>query len=60
MIAEKASDLILGLPPLPAERVAVWQDPEWRTRQRVGAPARRLDDGARPAPGCVDMLGEAR
>jgi choline dehydrogenase len=38
MIAEKASDLILGRPPLPAEDVPVWEDPHWRERQREGAP----------------------
>jgi choline dehydrogenase len=34
MIAEKASDLIRGLPPLPAAEAAVWIHPQWQTRQR--------------------------
>ncbi|HET6467615.1 MAG TPA: choline dehydrogenase [Geminicoccaceae bacterium] len=34
MLAEKASDLILGREPLPPERVPVWEAPDWRTRQR--------------------------
>ena len=36
MLAEKASDMILGLPPLPATPVPVWEAPDWATRQRVG------------------------
>jgi choline dehydrogenase len=40
MLAEKASDMILGLPPLPAESVPVWEAPDWRHSQREGvAPA---------------------
>ena len=35
MIAEKASDLILGRPPLPRLDVPVWEG-EWQTRQRCG------------------------
>jgi choline dehydrogenase len=34
MIGEKASDLILGLEPLPASNVPVFVAPEWETRQR--------------------------
>ena len=34
MIAEKASDLIRGLPPLPAVDVPVWIHPQWQTQQR--------------------------
>lgn len=34
MIAEKASDLIRGLPPLPASDAPVWIHPQWQTRQR--------------------------
>lgn len=34
MIAEKASDLIRGLPPLPAAEASVWIHPQWQTRQR--------------------------
>ena len=36
MLAEKASDLILSLPPLPATPVPVWEAPHWQTRQREG------------------------
>lgn len=42
MLAEKAADMILGRPPLPALRVPVWEAPNWRTAQRPGRPARRL------------------
>lgn len=34
MIAEKASDLIRGLPALPALDAPVWIHPHWQTRQR--------------------------
>ncbi|MVV50587.1 choline dehydrogenase [Pseudomonas sp. PB120] len=34
MIAEKASDLIRGLPPLPGSEALVWVHPQWQTRQR--------------------------
>ncbi|WP_085718517.1 choline dehydrogenase [Pseudomonas sp. B28(2017)] len=34
MIAEKASDLIRGLPPLPAIDAPVWIHPQWQTQQR--------------------------
>ncbi|WP_223592175.1 choline dehydrogenase [Pseudomonas sp. A-R-19] len=34
MIAEKASDLIRGLPPLPPVDVPVWIHPQWQTQQR--------------------------
>lgn len=34
MIAEKASDLIRGLQPLPASDAPVWIHPQWQTRQR--------------------------
>ena len=34
MIAEKLSDAILGAPPLPPLDVAVWQNPNYETRQR--------------------------
>ncbi|WP_085726816.1 choline dehydrogenase [Pseudomonas sp. R37(2017)] len=34
MIAEKASDMIRGRPPLPGSKAAVWTHPQWRTRQR--------------------------
>ena len=40
MIAEKAADLIRGLPPLPPVEVDFHVDEEWRTRSRPGAPAR--------------------
>ena len=34
MLAEKAADMIAGLPPLPREEVPVYVAPEWETRQR--------------------------
>jgi choline dehydrogenase len=34
MIAEKVSDLLLGKSALPRESPAVWQHPQWATRQR--------------------------
>lgn len=34
MIAEKASDMIRGRPPLPASGAPVWIHPQWQTRQR--------------------------
>jgi choline dehydrogenase len=34
MIAEKASDMIRGQPPLPPKPVPVWICPDWQTRQR--------------------------
>lgn len=34
MIAEKLSDAILGGPPLPRAETAIWQNPDWETRQR--------------------------
>ena len=37
MLAEKASDMILGLPPLAATPVPVWEAPDWRNRQREAA-----------------------
>ena len=37
MLAEKAADMILGLPPLPSTPVPVWEAPDWRTRQREAA-----------------------
>ncbi|UVJ46405.1 choline dehydrogenase [Pseudomonas sp. LS1212] len=34
MIAEKASDMILNLPPLPKAQVPVWIHPHWRSQPR--------------------------
>lgn len=34
MVAEKAADMILGNPPLPAENVPVVEDKNWQTEQR--------------------------
>lgn len=42
MIAEKAVDLIRGVPPLPASDVDYYQAPGWETRQRPGEPLRVL------------------
>jgi len=40
MVAEKASDMVLGKSPLPASNAPSWIDPEWETRQRSGTPLR--------------------
>ena len=40
MVAEKAADLILEAPALPAGKVAVWTPDAWETTQRVGQPVR--------------------
>lgn len=45
MLAERASDLVLGRPPLPPADVPVWIDEDWRQRQRPGAPERSLPHG---------------
>ena len=42
MLAEKAADLILGVPPLPPADAPVWEAPDWRTRQRPGEARRPL------------------
>ncbi|OMH39297.1 choline dehydrogenase [Motiliproteus sp. MSK22-1] len=42
MVAEKAADMILGKAPLPEANVAVWIDPEWQQRQRIGKQKRAL------------------
>jgi choline dehydrogenase len=34
MVGEKAADMILGRPPLPASNVEPWVHPEWREKQR--------------------------
>ena len=34
MVGEKAADMILGKPPLPASNVEPWMHPEWREKQR--------------------------
>ena len=44
MLAEKAADLILGRPPPPASGAGLGA-PDWRTRQRPGAPAEALARG---------------
>lgn len=43
MTAEKAADLIRGRDPLPPSNAPVWTDPEWESRQRPGAPERRVE-----------------
>ena len=45
MLAEKAADLILGRPTLPASNAPVWEAPDWRTRQRPGAAVEALARG---------------
>jgi choline dehydrogenase len=42
MLAEKAADLIRGLPPPAPADVPVWEVPDWRTRQRTGTPKQPL------------------
>ena len=42
MVAERASDLIRGMAPLPPSNAPAWFDPEWETRQREGSPVRPL------------------
>jgi choline dehydrogenase len=41
MLAEKAADIIRGLPPLPASNAPYWLDPKWETRQRERNPVRK-------------------
>jgi choline dehydrogenase len=40
MVAERAADLILGIPVLEAAAVPVWIDPQWQKRQRPQAAKR--------------------
>lgn len=40
MLAERASDMILGLPLLPASTASSWIDEKWQERQRNGQPTR--------------------
>jgi choline dehydrogenase len=40
MIAEKASDMILGITPLEAPNVEPWIDPQWQQQQRANTPRR--------------------
>jgi choline dehydrogenase len=40
MVAERASDLILGKPMLKAQDVPVWIAPEWQEKQRINKPVR--------------------
>ncbi|NBT31907.1 MAG: choline dehydrogenase, partial [Rhodobacteraceae bacterium] len=34
MVGEKVADMVLGRPPLPAENVEPWINPDWRVSQR--------------------------
>ncbi len=34
MVGEKAADIIMGKPPLPAANLEPWINPDWRDRQR--------------------------
>ncbi|MEH6824604.1 MAG: choline dehydrogenase [Motiliproteus sp.] len=45
MVAEKAADMILGKAPLDGADVAVWIDPQWQTRQRIGNQQRATGTG---------------
>ena len=40
MCAEKAADIILERPPLPASNAPYWIDPQWQQRQRQSEPQR--------------------
>ena len=42
MIAEKAADMIRGVPPLPASDIDFYRAPDWETNQRPGEPLRSL------------------
>ncbi len=42
MLAEKASDIILGKPALVDNTAEPWTDPEWEYRQRTGVPRREV------------------
>lgn len=42
MLAEKAADVIRGLPPLPPSEAPFWVDAEWETRQREAVPVRKV------------------
>jgi len=42
MVAEKAADIVRGVPPLAPSNAESWIDPEWQTRQRSGAPVRAV------------------
>lgn len=42
MVAEKATDMILGKPALAATSADVWIDEQWQTRQRLGTAKRQL------------------
>ena len=44
MVAERAADIIQGKA-LERSEVAVWQDPQWHSRQREGSPKRSLPAG---------------
>jgi len=46
LVGEKAADHILGRPMLPQENAEPWVDPEWKTRQRLGAKPEYADQGA--------------
>lgn len=41
MLAEKAADIIRGLPPLPPSPAPFWVAPQWETRQRESEPVRK-------------------
>lgn len=43
MVAERAADMLLGNPLLPAEQPGVWIAPQWQTQQRQTAPKRACD-----------------
>lgn len=42
MIAEKAADHIMGLPPLPASNAPFYEASDWRNAQRAGVPLKNM------------------
>ncbi|MEM6301737.1 MAG: choline dehydrogenase [Pseudomonadota bacterium] len=44
MVAEKVSDQILGLDPLPRSEASSWVAENWKTSQRLGQPKRSVDE----------------
>ncbi|MCG7491729.1 choline dehydrogenase [Vibrio sp. Of14-4] len=43
MVAERAADLILGLPVLAAKELPVWIAPDWQDNQRINTPVREVE-----------------
>ena len=43
MVAEKVSDMILGLPALAPSQAASWIEPDWANKQRSNKPVRAIE-----------------